>query len=376
MKLRIFPRTLLALFVTFKAISLMQAQTPPAAAVPASIPEIEALRAPYLRSLAAFRASREARCEPLQRSYLGALDRLEKEFAARAELEPAKAVKTERERFTAKIEPSADERVRMPSALSALRVRYESDFQSAAAPLLVQEQQLTRQYGVLLDGLQRRLLSQNQIQKAALVGAERATLAGMLPAAIKSEPASKPIAASTIRNDGKLDPSAADKIAAAAVSKAYARTDDSGQANEKLGWMDVPEGGALLAGFEFFEVNARDGQWIRSLRPYFLTREGVVAGKDRGKMEKVTSKVLARPGYAVSGLVSIEAKKGLQVIFSKIDPVKGGFDPAPSSSYKSTWFGTKTRGPQKQIGGGGRFIIGVFGKTGSDCDTLGLVEMN
>ena len=365
-------QTTFTLLLSLCALASALAQTNPP---PATIAEIEALRAPYLKTLAALQSTREARSEPVRRSYLTALDRLEKESASRPELDPGQTIKAERERTAARTEPGGEDRKAMVPALSALRVRYESDLQRAIAPHLQQEQQLARQYVSSLDTLQRRLTAQNQIQKAALVSAERESVAASLPGEAKAGRVEKTPAESTVRAEGKLDPALAAKIAATVSAKAFTRSDDSGGDGEKKGSDDVPDTGALLAGFEFFEVAARDGAWIRSLRPYFLTREGVVPGKDRGKMEKVTKKILARPGYAVAGLLTLEAK-ALQVVFMKIDPATGRFDPAPAHAYKSTWIGTKTRGTPKQLGGDGRFIIGVYGKTGANCDTIGLVEMN
>jgi len=115
---------------------------------------------------------------------------------------------------------------------------------------------------------------------------------------------------------------------------------------------------------------------LRSLRPYFLTSKGIVAGRDRGKLEKVTDKVVARPGYAVGGLITSEGKRGMQVIFMKIDPVSGRLATDSGSIYKSVWIGDKGREKPKQIGGDGRLVIGVYGKTGADCDDIGLVQIN
>lgn len=60
--------------------------------------------------------------------------------------------------------------------------------------------------------------------------------------------------------------------------------------------------GGVLVGFEFFETKSNGFPDVRSLRPFYLTPAGVKAGSDRGRMEKVTNKVLARPGYAVGGI--------------------------------------------------------------------------
>lgn len=93
-------------------------------------------------------------------------------------------------------------------------------------------------------------------------------------------------------------------------------------------------------------------------------------------MEKVTNKIVARAGYAVAGILTNHGKRGMQVIFMKIDPATGRFATDANATYKSTWFGDKGRDKPQQIGGDGRFVIGVYGKTGADCDELGLVVLN
>ena len=239
---------------------------------------------------------------------------------------------------------------------------------------------MTRQYLTALDTLQRRLTAQNEVAKAAAVRAERVAVAAALPKELapkgeeEKTPAESTIRASTVKAVGALDPALAEKIAAAVQSKNHARSENSRQVGETNGWADVPEDGGLLVGFEFFEVGKEHR--VRSLRPYFLTRQGIVAGKDRGKMENVSNKIIARAGYAVGGLLTTDGKGDYQIIFMKIDPLTGRFATDAASTYKSTWYGDKGREKPKQIGGDGRFVIGVYGKTGADCDDLGLVQMN
>ena len=140
------------------------------------------------------------------------------------------------------------------------------------------------------------------------------------------DPARKGIAESTIRPStvkavGALDAALAAKIYTAVSAKAYSKTERTSQDPAMASGTDIPEAGGLLVGFEFYEVG-RDKR-IRSLRPYFMTKDGIVAGRDRGIMEKVTSKVIARTGYAVAGFLGSDGKNGMQVIFMKIDPTTG-----------------------------------------------------
>lgn len=339
------------------------------------IPEIAAVRDPYVRNLTLIRAARDQRATPITTAYLAALGRLEKQLPS----DPA--ITAERERIAAKREPLDHERKAMPPALAELRARYDNDLVRSNTPFQQQEHQQTRQYISMIETVQRRLTAQNQVAKAAAARAEGLAAAATLPQGAIAAPDgnSKPIAESTIRGStvkavGTLDPALADKLAAAGTAKAYTRTESSSQNPAMPGWADVPETGGLLVGFEFFEVGKE--KRIRSLRPYYMTRTGIVAGKDRGKMEKVTDKIIARPGYAVAGFLGVAGKNGMQILFMKIDPASGRFATDSASTYKSQWFGEKSRDKPLQIGGDGRLVIGVYGKTGADCDDLGLVLMN
>ena len=87
---------------------------------------------------------------------------------------------------------------------------------------------------------------------------------------------------------------------------------------------------------------------------------------------------MARNGYAVAGLTAYHNKariQGLQIVFMKIDTRTGRLDPNPTDTYRSKWFGTRGRGKPVELGGDGRLVIGVFGRSGADADSIGLVQM-
>jgi hypothetical protein len=344
-----------------------------------SIPELDALRKPYQKSLATLQAAKAARAQPVIRSYVASLQRLETQSAGNPA--SAAAIRSEIERANRGANPADFDLRAMPPALAELRRRYENDLARTLATQTLQEQQLTRQYLNSLDNLQRRLTAHNQVANAAAVKAERDAVASADPtvgakADNNATAASSTIGSASAKAAGALEHALAQKISAAVSSNAFKRTENSSEKNtEQKGWADIPAEGGVLVGFEFFEVNRKGGPWIRSARPYFLTQSGLVAGKDRGQMEKVTSKILARPGYGVAGLLASDTKAGLQIIFMKIDPATGKFLTDPSSTYKSSWVGTKGREEPKQVGGDGRLVIGVYGKTGSDCDDLGFIVM-
>lgn len=356
--------------------AVISAPVPAPAGTVASLPEIEAVHAPYLRSLTSLRTARDTRVAGIAKSYAANLERLQKEITARGDLEGALQAKAELERLGGGLEPSVDERKSMPPALVALRRQFENERDPIMASARQQEEQQTKAYLVALEALQKRLTTQNQLEKALLVKAERDKFASGTDKAAAST--AGPIIAPNAPTTGaaaRLDPTLADKIAASVSARTYTLTESS---EESGGWQDIPKDGALLVGFEFLNETSLGAADVRSIRPYFLAKEAIAAGKDRGEVLKVTDKVMARAGYAVAGLLTYHNSnriQGIQVIFAKIDMRTGRLDVSPANSYKSRISGSRGKGAPKQLGGDGRFVIGVYGRTGADADTIGLVQM-
>ena len=354
--------------VTFLAfITIACAQEMPA--------ELVQLKVPYVQAVTTIRANADARAKPFVTSYLAVLDRLLQQSANDPVL--SVPVAAERDRVAAGKAPTAEERAKMGVQLQQLRAKFDADILKTKAPFVQQEAQYSRQYLSSLGALERRFTAQNAIPKAAAVQAENQRVSadlGLVPAGEKPKVvADSTITAGKVKALGTLDVPMADKVAAAAKAKSYTRTANSKQGAATEGGIDVPEDGGLLIGFEFYQTGKDN--WIQSLRPYFITRQGIVPGKDRGKMKEVTEKVMARPGYAVSGML-ISAEKEIQLIFSKINEATGQLATDPASTYKSQVYGKKTREKAMLVGGDGRPVIGVYGRTGSDADDLGLVMMN
>lgn len=357
-------------------LALTQAATsqvaPNNAAAGAQLPELEALRAPYLKNMVTIQAYRETQMAPVTRSYVTSLERLEKETTAKGDAVNADLVKTERDRIDKQMDFEKEELAKMWAPIRVLYDPYAKATLKIVTTVQQQEQKQARQYLASLENLQRRLTYQKEIAKAALVDAERVKVATILPPTTQSLQPKLTPAGSTVTRSGRLDPALANKIADAIKGAKHTQTESSGRPG---GNTDIPAAGALLVGFEFQELKYDKGLYMRSLRPYFMTREDIVAGTDRGKMEAISEKVMAKPGYAVAGLLTIANGKGLQVIFMKVDTATGRFDTTPTNSYKSKWIGTKSHDTPKQIGGDGRLVIGVFGLTGADADTIGLVQL-
>jgi len=357
---------------------LIRAQAAPENA--ASVPELDVLRSSYQRNIAAITNARDTRTDPIRHSYAGELERLQREITSSGDLDGALQVKAERERLTSNQEPTATERQAMAPALANLRTRYEKELEPIVTAIRNAEDQQKRDYLAALDRLQRQFTTQNQLAKATLVHTERETIAGPTQPKASPQPtaATNSLSPSAVAGAGQLDPGFAAKVADAIRDKKLALSELSrpkgGAGN------DVPAEGALVVGFEFFETRSNGFPDIRSLRPIFLTTAGVKPGMDRGKMEKITNKVMARPGYAVGGIHVYHTNndgriQGLQVIFMKMVPAEGRLDHSSSSTYRSLWFGTiPHKDKPKELGGDGRPVVGVYGFHGADCDCIGLVQ--
>ena len=202
--------------IALAVLILMCVQAASGAAQP--VPEIEALRGPYQKNLAAIEAARQSRTEPIKRSYAAELERLQREITISGDLDGALQVKAERERLASEREPTAVERKAMAPALSAIRSRFEKEIQPVLAVLRTAEDQQKRDYLAALDTLQRRLTVQNQLEKASLVRTERETLAGTTqekatPVPSSSAASAVPLSPSAVAGAGQLDRAFADKIA-------------------------------------------------------------------------------------------------------------------------------------------------------------------
>ena len=180
--------------------------------------------------------------------------------------------------------------------------------------------------------------------------------------------ATPPAVAATGRG---LDAPLAAKIKAAIGAGSVEKGELSG---DKGGRVEVPPEGALLVGFDLTRGNF-DGPMVKSLTPIYLTREGIVRGETRGKPAGRVTTIQAREGYAVGGLVTRQGKRvhGFEVIFMKINPVMARLDPAKQNTYSEEFLAGS--GSMRTIGGEGKLIVGVYGASGADVDTVGLMHL-
>lgn len=140
------------------------------------------------------------------------------------------------------------------------------------------------------------------------------------------------------------------------------------------GFTDAPSGPALLIGFRYCSSLASPYEGspiIEGLQPIYLTPEGKTSGTFRGS-SRAPKEVLARPGYAVGGITAKGGSRliGFRIAFFRVSGA--GLD--PKDSYLSEWFGGKGGRPETKLGGDGKPVVGVHGRSGDHIDSLGLIQ--
>jgi len=137
-------------------------------------------------------------------------------------------------------------------------------------------------------------------------------------------------------------------------------------ANRGAPFIDRPDEGGLLVGFEIGiggngNGNGNDGgQYIRAIRPIFVTSRGETQGLLHGNSRNDVVTIRAREGYAVGGLTLKLGNRieGLSVTFMQIQ----GAGLNPRNAYASDWYGSHTNPISTRLGGSGSPIVGIVGK--------------
>jgi hypothetical protein len=112
---------------------------------------------------------------------------------------------------------------------------------------------------------------------------------------------------------------------------------------------------------------------IKSIQALYLTGNARTEGRLIGVPEGPPKEVVAKPGYAVAGLVAKGANRvdGFKVIFMKI----AGPTLDTKDTYESEWIGGRGGGPETKLGGDGAYVIGIHGRSATDLDGLGLIQI-
>jgi hypothetical protein len=136
---------------------------------------------------------------------------------------------------------------------------------------------------------------------------------------------------------------------------------------------DAPDQDALLVGVSF-RYSAKAG--LVTLVPIFRTKDGIVYGQRRGGRQypdELAQTLLAREGFAVGGIIANRGTQrpiaGIKAVFMRVE----GRRLDPTKSYESRGYGARSGGRARFLGGDGRAVIGIEGKSGSIVEQLSLV---
>ena len=113
---------------------------------------------------------------------------------------------------------------------------------------------------------------------------------------------------------------------------------------------------------------------MKSIQAIYLVNGARVDGKIYGEITPPMKEAIAKPGYAVAGVISGGSEgaargKAFKVVFMRIAGT--GLDTA--DTYQSPWLGEKGNSEMK-LGGDGAYVIGITGRGASDIDAFGLIQ--
>jgi hypothetical protein len=130
-----------------------------------------------------------------------------------------------------------------------------------------------------------------------------------------------------------------------------------------------PPGTKFLVGFRYATTTI-----VKAVQGIYLSGEerklGAVFGDPEGKP---LEELVARPGYAVGGLVARGTARveQMKVIFMRIS----GSRLIPTDSYESPWIGGGGGAGEVKLVGDGSPVVGLVGRRGGDVDALGLLYL-
>jgi len=129
---------------------------------------------------------------------------------------------------------------------------------------------------------------------------------------------------------------------------------------------------ARLVGLQTTTINWAGHIIIRSVQPLYRIGGEIEKGAVHGLQNGRPISVLAKPGYAVGGLLVRTGHRvdGFAIVFMRVDQDRL----VPADSYVGPWQGGQGGGGHRLLGGAGLNIVGISGRKGCDVDAIGLIE--
>jgi hypothetical protein len=161
-------------------------------------------------------------------------------------------------------------------------------------------------------------------------------------------------------------------------AKSYAAEDiqdlDRSFERDREGFRDVGTAGSVLVGVRVSYID-HGGPKVRSVQPIFRSASGQnhYLGRIHGEVVPPVTTVVARPGYAVGGLVTHTGLTldGFGIVFMRVD----GEQLDLNDTYNSPWIGDEKGGGPGQVSSRGQLVVGIQGKSGNEMNGLGLTAL-
>jgi hypothetical protein len=142
---------------------------------------------------------------------------------------------------------------------------------------------------------------------------------------------------------------------------------------DRDGFRDIGPTESVLVGVRATYIERFGGPKVRSLQPIYRIGTKYYGGRIYGEMIGPVTTVVARPGYAVGGLVTHTGLTldGFGIVFMKVDEDR--LD--PNDTYKSPWIGDKQGGGPGDVMSTGQLVVGLQGRSGSEVNAVGLIAL-
>jgi hypothetical protein len=144
-------------------------------------------------------------------------------------------------------------------------------------------------------------------------------------------------------------------------------------AKDRDGFRDLGPAGSVLVGFRATYIERFGGPKVRSLQPIYRSGKNYYQGRIYGTVVGPVKTVVARPGYAIGGLVTHTGLTldGFGIVFMKVDGDRLDID----DTYKSSWIGDRNGGNPDEVATKRSIIVGIQGRAGTEVNGLSLIGM-
>jgi hypothetical protein len=201
---------------------------------------------------------------------------------------------------------------------------------------------------------------------AEAIGKGSETRAGMAKTAPKAAD-QKPAEKAKVTTRGNLrDPNSYPDEALEDLSRSYLGKD-------RDGFRDVGPVGSVLVGVRVSYIQRFGGPKVRSAQPIYRSGTTLVDGRIHGEVVGPVTTVVAKPGYAVGGLVTHTGLTvdGFRMVFMKINGDRLDLE----DTYNSTWIGDEKGGNPGDVTSKGALVVGLQGRSGKEVFALGLTTL-